>query len=792
MFLEASLLTLLIVVSGYLFNQQYGNQKNLKKAGEVRHKSYLLADQLRQSSDDLTRLVRTYAATGENQFENYFWEILDIRNGSKPRPNHYERVYWDFMTATPPSPPYKYGEAISLESLMRNAGFTEEEFELLRLSHQNSDQLVSLERKAMHAMKGKYQDEKGEFSITRDPNPQMAINILFGEEYHEAKKQIMEPINQFYEAIDRRTSEYVTQASRDAGYYFFLLVSVFALLIFIGFLLLGTIYFYQNVVTSKFHGHIDDLAREIEVRKRSEHQLSITTSQLENEKERLAVTLHSIGDGVISTDTKGNIVLFNKVSEQLTGWTQQEAVGKPVQEIFDIIDGRTGKPMENPASKVLDTGQMMTMTNPTVLISRDETHYSIEDSGAPIYDKMGNLAGVVLVFRDVTDELRTRSELQKSHKLESVGVLAGGIAHDFNNILTAIICNMELAQLDMDQSCTAHSLIGQSIKASLGAKDLTSQLLTFAKGGDPVRAFAPIGKIISDSANFVLRGSPVICYFNIPEKLWLAAVDIGQISQVVQNIIINARHAMPDGGVIEVGCENYLNHNKIVQLQDEKYVKITIADNGDGIPDEYLDKIFDPYFTTKDQGEIRGSGLGLSICHSIIRKHDGHIEVESEAGKGTTFTIYLPATGDRTERLRASTTHPIEAEQTATIMVMDDDEMILAIAKRILDQLGHKIIPVINGHQAIDTYNEYRQNKQAVDLIILDLTIPGGMGGADTAHEILKINPEAKIVVASGYFNDPVMARYKEYGFTASISKPFQLEELNKLINEVIQSPETG
>ncbi len=288
-----------------------------------------------------------------------------------------------------------------------------------------------------------------------------------------------------------------------------------------------------------------------------------------------------------------------------------------------------------------------------------------------------------------------------------------------------------------------------------------------------------------DSADFVLHGSSVIADYIFPENLWQVDVDTGQISQVIQNIILNARHAMPSGGVIEVNCQNITNNGKTIPLFPiGQYIKLTIADSGLGIPAKFIDQIFDPYFSTKQEG----SGLGLAICHSIINKHGGDISVQSAIEQGTTFTIYLPASTEiEQEVIPVSHTGASLAENQATVMVMDDDSMVREMVKQMLSHSGHEIILVENGHEAIELYNEYFESNRSIDIIIMDLTIPGGMGGKDTVPEILKINPNAKVVVASGYSNDPVMAHYQDYGFTASIAKPFQLAELSKLVNAILQ-----
>jgi len=522
--------------------------------------------------------------------------------------------------------------------------------------------------------------------------------------------------------------------------------------------------------------------RFIEVVENISEQLK-AQQDLAAEKERLAVTLRSIGDGVITTDTSGNIVLLNKVAESLTGWSNEEAMGRPMAEIFHIIHEHTREICDNPVAKVMKSGMVVGLANHTVLIARDGTELRIADSGAPICDNKSNIIGVVLVFRDVTAQMKTEQELLKMKKLESVGVLAGGIAHDFNNILAAILGNINLALFDKELNDRTKDLLSAAEKASLRAKDLTQQLLTFSKGGAPIKETSSLENIIKDSANFVLHGEKVTCQYYIPPNLWLVDIDKGQISQVIQNIVINANQAMPEGGIIEIRCENLSSARKDVVpfIQDGKFVKICIRDSGIGMPANIVEKIFDPYYSTKDTG----NGLGLAITQSIITKHNGHISVESSPGVGTTFTIYLPAsiTGG-TEHQESFVEE--KAASKARIMIMDDDEIVRDIAKNMLDFLGHEVVLAKDGEEAIALFKDAKDTGTKFDLIIMDLTIPGGMGGQEAVKKILAIDSDAKVIVSSGYSNAPAMANFKDYGFCATIVKPYRLNELSKVINQVI------
>ena len=302
---------------------------------------------------------------------------------------------------------------------------------------------------------------------------------------------------------------------------------------------------------------------------------------------------------------------------------------------------------------------------------------------------------------------------------------------------------------------------------------MTQQLLTFAKGGSPVRKTVSIAEIIKDSVVFILRGSNVRCNLDLPEDLWLLNIDPGQISQVIQNIIINAAQAMPEGGIIHLSCRNRPATGKRGKPQQDG-VEISIADSGPGINSDIADKLFDPYFTTKGQG----SGLGLSICHSIVSQHGGTISATSSPGKGATFTILLPTDKEKDQPEDDGLAKRLPEQKGIQILLMDDDEMVSEVAQAMLQYLGHETILARDGQEAIRLYRQSLEKDHKFELIIMDLTIPGGMGGKEAVREIHKIDPEARVIVASGYSNDPIMASFAEYGFCAAVIKPFQMQEL--------------
>jgi PAS domain S-box-containing protein len=509
-----------------------------------------------------------------------------------------------------------------------------------------------------------------------------------------------------------------------------------------------------------------------------------TEKALASEKERLAVTLRSIVDGVIATDLQGNIVLINKSAEEMAGWVQEEALGKHLDDVFIIVDPHTHEPSRNTVREILKSGDVVAYIDHVVLTSTGALRI-IAHNGAPIRDKNGTIIGVIIAFRDITEKQKMEEELLRARRLDSIGILAGGIAHDFNNLLTAILGNVSLAKLYVDRNEKAFGRLVDAEKASLRAKDLTQQLLTFSKGGAPVKRTASITDLLVDSASFGLSGSNVKCEFDLPEGLWPVDVDEGQMSQVINNLIINADHAMPAGGVITVRAENIVvGTDNALFLTAGKYVKISVQDQGIGIAEANLQRIFDPYFTTK----TKGSGLGLATCYSIIKRHDGLIIVESELGKGTIFHMYLPAS----EKQPTGSKGAEKREQTSSgrgrILIMDDEESVREILSNMLQHLGYAVECAGDGSEAIASYRKSLLAGNAFGAVIMDLTIPGGMGGKETMQRLKELDPQVRGIVSSGYSNDPVMANFRAHGFSGVVTKPYLVEELSQTLENVVRN----
>ena len=498
-----------------------------------------------------------------------------------------------------------------------------------------------------------------------------------------------------------------------------------------------------------------------------------------NEREKLMITLKSIGDAVVVTNAKGEIEILNKEAERLLGVKLIDVENHHFEEYCRFIRGKDGEELLSPIEQVLKTKEKIYLEGDVVLVSSNGKKYNITDSAAPILDGKNNLIGVIAVFRDITEQLKLEKQMMRNEKLEAIGILAGGIAHDFNNLLTGVFGNIELAilNLHLGKIREANNFLNIARDALERTKNLTKQLLIFSKGGDPILETVSLESIIKDIAQFDLSGSNIRLNMYIDNNVWNIKADEGQISNVLSNIIINAKQVMDKGGNIYIRAYNIEEVSHLNPDCNGKYVCIEIEDEGPGIKPELIDRIFDPYFTTKDTGH----GLGLAVVHSIIKRHKGFINVKSELGKGTIFYIYLPADiSDIDSKKNHAGENNIHFE--GNVLIMDDIDLVSAVAKEILNNLGFDVDIVTNSKDAIEKYKASIEKSKVYDLVILDLTIPGDIGGEEVAKEILKINPDAKIVVASGYSNSPILSNYKKYGFIDRIEKPFTYEELKEIV----------
>ncbi len=502
--------------------------------------------------------------------------------------------------------------------------------------------------------------------------------------------------------------------------------------------------------------------------------------RLLKEKEQLTATLSSIEDAVITTDTCGEVIMMNSAAEDLTGWLQEEMTGRHVERALDLSDPSGGGRGAGAITGILLKGESFPGHLPLMLRRRDGTRRIVEINGAPVRARRDRVVGMVLAIRDITEKNKLEQEMLKVSKIESLGVLAGGIAHDFNNILTAIIGNLSIAKIQLQEKENCLETIDTIELAARRAVNLTRQLLTFSKGGEPVRRTASVIELLEESVNFILSGSNVKSEFYIQDGLWAVDIDADQISQVLNNIIINAMQAMPGGGNLSVSAAN-VSDPAGIPLARGKYIRISIADQGTGIPAENIDKIFDPYFTTKEHG----SGIGLASSYSIVKKHKGYINAESQEGRGATFHIFLPASDGIKEMTGRA--EIVRTAREGRILIMDDEEYILQVSRKILEYMGYVVESASDGAEAVEMYRTAQAGGSGFDAVIMDLTVPGGMGGFEALKKLKELDPGVVAVVSSGYYNDPVMANYCEYGFAGVITKPFEMNSMIRVLDEVLK-----
>jgi len=523
-------------------------------------------------------------------------------------------------------------------------------------------------------------------------------------------------------------------------------------------------------------GHDIRESQELEIEKA---ERKVTQNSLFESALQYKTTIDAMSDFIHVIDKDYVVTLCNK---ELIDFLEKIRKGKsPVigENLFTVFP-ELGEKQLNEYKKVFEKGDM--------IISEHEVNFTgniliTETRKIPVKEKE-KVIKIVTITRDITIEKKNEEHIIRSARLESLGILAGGIAHDFNNMLTGILGNINLAKNLIDKNNPIKNLLIDSEKATFRAKDLTYQLLTFSKGGEPIKKPGSIVELIKEASEFILRGSNIETAFNIDENIYFVEFDQGQILSVFHNLILNAREAMINkkSGKIQITAENYESYeNNMFNIPKGKYVKISISDNGPGIKKENIQKIFDPYFTTKE----KGNGLGLAISFSIIKKHGGFIDVSSTFYKGTTFYIYLQATNKIIKHSQISQSENIPL--TYDILMMDDDEMIRKISKKLLTFLGCNVTFAADGNEAIQKYKKSLENNNPFDLVILDLTIKGGMGGKETIVHLLKINSKINAIVCSGYSNDPVISDYKKYGFKGVINKPFDIEDLKKEIVNVME-----
>jgi len=501
---------------------------------------------------------------------------------------------------------------------------------------------------------------------------------------------------------------------------------------------------------------------------------------LRESEERFKAITMTASDAILLMDDRGKLVHWNPAAGRMFGYSAEEALGKDLH-LF-LAPRRLHKNYLEGFENFVKTGQGPVINKAVELAAhrKDGTEFPIEvsTSGMNINGRWHALG----IVRDITERKQLEQQLLKSEKLKSIGTLAGGIAHDFNNLLQGIFGYISMAKLTHDEKEKSLAMLEQAEKALHQSVNLTSQLLTFSKGGKPVKKVFALRTLIENSIAFALSGSQITYEIVIDEGLRAVEADEGQIGQVIQNIVLNADQAMPLGGRITITARNIPASAapRLPGAATGDVVELSIQDQGTGIPKEHLSRIFDPYFTTKE----KGSGLGLATSYSIVKNHGGVITVASELGKGTTFMIYLPASGASVER-EAASARPA-AGNKGRILVMDDEQVVREVTGELLRSLGHEVDFADRGEAAVMRYKTAMAEGRPFDIVILDLTVRGGMGGVEAVKKLLKLDPNVKAVVSSGYSDDAVTADYRKQGFAAFLKKPYNIEELQSTLDALL------
>ncbi len=502
-----------------------------------------------------------------------------------------------------------------------------------------------------------------------------------------------------------------------------------------------------------------------------------TEKELANKAREWEETFNSISDMVIMLNRDFRIIKANSAAARFLRTGKEELIN---QKCYMVSHHDHCQPVNCPCRTTFDTGK-------PALQEFYEPRFEcfLEVTTSPILNSAGEVVAAVHITKDISWRKKMEEEMMRTQKLESLSVLAGGIAHDFNNMLTVIVSSVTLAKMYAGDNAIVNSKLLEAEKEIMHARELTNQLLTFARGGAPVRKLSSFRELLRDTVKFSIKGSQLKCEPVIPADLWPAEIDRVQISQVISNLVINARQAMPGGGLLKVYAANEIvNEGTELLLNPGRYVRITVEDSGTGIAPEHLSRIFDPFFSTK----AGGSGLGLSISYSIVRKHNGCINVKSRGAAGSIFDVYLPASAETCVMEPALA--PVELKGTGRVLLMDDDEKLLKNVSEMLSALGYEVETARNGEEAIILYKRSLALSRFFDAAVMDMTVIGGMGGRACLEEIIKLGPLVKCIVMSGYSDDPVLAEYRKYGFREALSKPFSIDELHRTLQAVIKDVE--
>lgn len=762
-FLSACFLILTVGVV-ITFNRQHWADIELNSVTNTRYISFSLADQLRQSSDDLTRMVRSYAVTGDEKFKHYFYLIRDIRNGSRARPEGYDRIFWDFIVAQEEVYDEMRGERESLYNLMKEAGFLDEELELLVEANRRSEKLIKMEEIAMNAMVGIFQDDEGRFTLKKSPDRELALTILFSEEYHLAKREIMKPINDFLISIDNRTLDRLTSSQREIDSLRNVFVALFLALIVLVPLLGFSIYRYR-------------LLFEIE---------------LESSRRELTTLMANIPGMAYRclNDENWTMIFVSQGCLSLTGYQPEDLLGNKKISYNELI-------LPEYRKYIYELWQQKLKSRRSV-----ESEYEIKtvdgatkwvwERGCGVFDHHGNLLYLEGFITDITEskeaveeKVKLLEQLNHRSKIDALGELAGGVAHDFNNMLTGVIVSAQLLkepERELDQDSL--ELVEMILQSASRTSGLTKKLLAFGRKVKVELKPFDVSTVINDTFAILEQTLDKKIRLAIVEeaKDYIVTGDSSMLHNAFLNIGINASHAMPEGGQITISTKNIRLDKRycelsLFKLEPGDYLEVEFKDTGSGIAPENLNKIFEPFFTTKKQG--KGTGLGLSMVYGTVLEHRGAIEVESQPGKGATFRFLLPCSH------RVKKEEETEKELSlkgGMILLVDDEEIIRISGKYLLKKMGYDVLVAEDGREAIEILES---SHIKIDLILMDLIMPN-MNGYEAFIKMKEIDKDCKIIITSGSIKNENIDNLMKKGLDGFIHKPYNKLELNRLIQEVL------
>lgn len=515
-------------------------------------------------------------------------------------------------------------------------------------------------------------------------------------------------------------------------------------------------------------------------------KINLDRIQLEEREQYLSLTLDSIGDAVITTDAEGCVTRMNPVAEELTAWKTSEAHGHPLLDVFKIINAQSREPVSNPVEKVLASRKIVGLANHTVLISKNNTEYQIADSAAPIIDKTGKVLGVILVFRDVTQQYQVEEALRRSQKMDAIGQLSGGIAHDFNNQLSVIIGYLDFLNSEFSETDKPYKWVQTATKATLRCIDLTSQLLSFSRRQAVDKSIIDLNTVFEELQSMIARSvtAEIDVQYFLAENLWLAETNVGEFQDSIINLVINARDAMPHGGKIVIETRNKFIDNDLIDahsvVKRGEYIEIIVSDTGTGMDKDILERIFEPFYTTKPDG--KGTGLGMAMVYGFIKRYEGYINIYSEPALGTTMRIYLPRSNE-TEVVTENNSHEKKLPTgTESVLIVDDELELLNLANLFLTELGYRTQLAGNGVKAL----EILKSDTTIDLLFSDVVMPGGINGYDLARQATQLKPQLKVLLTSGFTSRSMVKDEQSIFAERLLAKPYRKVDLAQRIRQVL------